>query len=589
MAATIAQEFLTAVETAVKANNVPGIVECFRPDGWWRDHLIIDTGDFNSLRMPEIAPHLEKFGVPGIFNLKVVQPEKAVIVKVSEEVTWLQAFFDFETETTRGKGFIRLRESADGDWKAYTFYTALWEIKGHEEFAYERRPIGADHGEHLDRRNWLDRRKETIKFEKQDPAVLIIGGGQNGLMLAARLTVLGISTLIVEQNPRLGDSWRNRYHSLCLHDPVYADHFPYISYPPNWPIYCPKDKLANWFESYAESMELNVWLNSTISPDPVQGADGKWTVEVMQDGVPRTMVVNHLVLSSGFSGEAKLPSFPREEFTGTAIHSSKHAGGKLWRGKTAVVVGCCNSGHDIAADLYENGADVTIIQRSHTYVMSSKHGIPGLLDGYYQEGGPPIEDADLMLTSLPVDLLNEYHIEATKAIAVKDKDLLDSLTAVGFKLNPYPGGLFIKYFRDGGGYYIDVGASGLIASKKIKLKQGKEITKLTSNGVLFEDGVELPADLVVMATGYSSIRDTVKRVISTDVAERLGTCWGQDKQGEIPSVWRHSGVPNFWIQVGNMFQARCYSKWTALQIQQLELGAKAAEFPTYKAVVDARF
>jgi hypothetical protein len=224
-------------------------------------------------------------------------------------------------------------------------------------------------------------------------------------------------------------------------------------------------------------MELNVWLRSSIAPNPVQGPDGKWTVEVVttpEEGTPstRTFVVNHLVLASGFSGEARLPSFPRDEFGGVAVHSSKHRGGKPWAGKKAVVVGCCNSGHDIAADLYESGADVTIVQRSSTYVMSSKHGIPGLLDGYvrpsfssrliaaklivtssqYQEGGPPLEDADIMLTSLPVDLLNEYHIEATKQIAIKDKDLLDSLEAVGFKLNPYPGGLFIKYFRDGGGY-----------------------------------------------------------------------------------------------------------------------------------------
>jgi len=221
--------------------------------------------------------------------------------------------------------------------------------------------------------------------------------------------------------------------------------------------------------------------------------------------------------------------------------------------------------------------------------MSSEHGIPGLLNGYYQEGGPPIDDADIMFTSLPLDLLVPYHIAATKEIAKKDKKILDGLKAVGFKLNEYPAGLFLKYFRDGGGYYIDVGASTLIAEKKIKLKQGHEITKLTKDGVLFDDGEEIKADIVVFATGYSSMRETVRRVISDDVANRIGPCWGADAQGEIPGVWRNSGADNFYLMCGNMFQARCFSKHVALQIQMTELGLGKSSYPKYKELKDPRF
>lgn len=177
----------------------------------------------------------------------MIKPHDAI---VNDAANWLQAFTTFETDEGRGKGFLRLRESSPGagDWKAYTFFvrpaaflrllthtyrlihastcaqTAFWEIKGHEEFAGHRRPLGAEHGLHASSDNWLDKRNKQQKFEDEDPAVLIVGGGQNGLMLAARLTVLGIKTLIVEKNPRIGDSWRRRYHSLCLHDPVWADH-----------------------------------------------------------------------------------------------------------------------------------------------------------------------------------------------------------------------------------------------------------------------------------------------------------------------------------------------------------------------------
>ncbi|KPV71896.1 uncharacterized protein RHOBADRAFT_39941 [Rhodotorula graminis WP1] len=593
--ADIATAFCASLQSAFDAKDVVGIERHFTDDGSWRDILTIDF-DMNSLKRAkgEIKQHLDKYGVPEIRSLKVIKPHDAVINK---DANWLQAFTTFETADSRGKGFLRLRESTpgSGDWRAFTFFTALWEVKGHEEFAGHRRPLGAEHGTHDSSENWLDRRQKQIRFEGEDPTVLIVGGGQNGLMLAARLGAIGIKTLVVEKNGRVGDSWRKRYHTLCLHDPVWADHFAYMQFPKTWPIYTPKDKLANYMEEYASQMELNIWLQSTIERNPTYDEQTKqWTVRVKREGQDdREMHVNHLVLASGFSGEPRLPSFPRDEFKGYITHSSGHAGchGKDWAGKKAVVIGCCNSGHDIAADFYEHGVDTTIVQRSSTYVMSSEHGIPELLNGVYEEDGPPLDDADIMLTSLPVDLLAEFHVEAGKRIAIKDKKLLEDLEKAGFKHNPYPGSLFIKYFRDGGGYYIDVGCSRLIADGKIKIKQGVEVEKLTEKGVLFKDGTLIEADMIVMATGYTSQRETVRRIISDDVAERLGSVWGADAQGEIPGVWRYSGVDRFWLQSGNLFQARCYSKHLAMQIQLIELGLRdtAPDAVKYKHIHDPRF
>ncbi len=105
------------------------------------------------------------------------------------------------------------------------------------------------------------------------------------------------------------------------------------------------------------------------------------------------------------------------------------------------------------------------------------------------------------------------------------------------------------------------------------------------------DGVELPADIVVLATGYSSMRDTVRKVISPAVADAIGQNWGKDNQGEIPGVWRSSGVEGFFLQSGNFFQARCYSKYLALQIQMIELGLapKEPHSVAWKTVGDSRF
>ncbi|KDE04172.1 hypothetical protein MVLG_05396 [Microbotryum lychnidis-dioicae p1A1 Lamole] len=572
----ISQKFLDQIQATITAKDIDAIVDCFMDDnqGYWRDILCIDQTDFNTLQTNDIAGHLNKFGVPAIENLKVTKPQSACIVPASAEMVWAQAFITFETDDIRGKGMVRLRESkvGRGDWKAFVFFTSVDEVKGHEEFGGSRRPLGAEHGENSDPKvNWRDRRKASLEYKDGDPTVIIVGGGQNGLMLAARLRMLGINHLVIEKHGRVGDSWRKRCHSLCLHDPVHGDHLPYIPFLPGFPKSIPKDKIANWFESYAESMELNIWLNSTVERgakfDP---QTQKWEVTVLRNN----------------AAEKSLP-----QFKGDAYHSSAHQSGAKYAGKKAVVVGCCNSGHDIAADLVENGADTTIVQRSWTYVMSSEHGLHELLKGVYGENGPPLDEADIILTSLPTNVLAQFQTEATKEVTRKDKDLLDGLRKAGFKLNPYPEGLFIKYFHDGGGYYIDVGASKMIADGKIKIKQGVEIKKLTKDGVLFEDGTELKADVVVMATGYTSQRETIRKVISDEVADGLGPCWGKDAQGEIPGCWRNSGVPRFYLQSGNMFQARCYSKWLALQIHMCELGLtpKQAEYPKYKEVVDPRF
>lgn len=222
---------------------------------------------------------------------------------------------------------------------------------------------------------------------------------------------------------------------------------PYLPYPAHWPIFTPKDKLASWFKHYAEAMELNVWTSSTIQGGATYDEKSQtWTTTVVREGhQPREMKVKHLVLATGFSGEARMPKFEgMETFKGPMPHSSKHKGAEGWEGKKAIVVGCCNSGHDIAAQFYEYGADTTIVQRSSTYVVSSKHGLPAWLNGFYQEGGPPIDDADILFTSLPTELVAEFHKISTAKVEQLDKDILDGLEKAGFKLNRYNSGLFMK-------------------------------------------------------------------------------------------------------------------------------------------------
>ena len=110
--------------------------------------------------------------------------------------------------------------------------------------------------------------------------------------------------------------------------------------------------------------------------------------------------------------------------------------------------------------------------------------------------------------SIPNPILKRLHIDATKEVARRDEKLLDGLKKAGFMLDEGPddSGFFMKYYQRGGGYYIDVGASKLIADGKIKVKQGVEITSVNSHSLSFADGTELPADEIVFATGYSNMR-----------------------------------------------------------------------------------
>lgn len=316
------------------------------------------------------------------------------------DVRGAASYLTVETDVGRGRGLVRLcKDSNDGAWKAYTLFTTMHSLKDHPEHLRENRPDGVVHGANPDRLNWAERRAQALNYsDDRQPTVFILGCGQAGLTLGARLKMLGVDTLIVDKKARVGDSWRDRYHQLVLHDPVWYDHLPYMSFPDFWPKFTPKDKLGDWFEQYANSLELNVWMKTEVQSLKYDDDKGQWTIELERtkpDGTKesRTMKPKFVVQATGHSGEKNFPSDIEglDSFKGDFLgHSSEFRGAvkQAKQGdKKAVVVGCCNSGHDIAQSYYENGYDVTMLQRSSTYVMSSENGLNVLLGGLYEEGG----------------------------------------------------------------------------------------------------------------------------------------------------------------------------------------------------------
>ncbi|KAF2093069.1 dimethylaniline monooxygenase (N-oxide forming) [Rhizodiscina lignyota] len=575
----IADDFAKAFNNAIRANDHKAIVRLFdEKNSYWRDHLCL-SWDLRTLKGTE---SISKFLQNGC-RVKSIEIDRSTPFR-SPHIgpLGLQFFIMCTTDVGEGSGIVRLCEEDIGVWKVFTMYTVLQSLNGAQEALGQNRATGVNHGEDKKRKNWRDQRAEDVDFQGKDPAVLIVGAGQGGLTVAARLKMLNVDTLVVDREERVGDNWRNRYHQLVLHDPVWFDHMPYLPFPANWPVFTPKDKLADFFETYVQLLELNVWTSTELVSSSWDDATKQWTVVLERrkadgTGETRTFHPRHVIQATGQAGKKYLPSIDgMADFKGERLcHSSEFTGAKPnAEGKKAVVIGSCNSGHDIAQDYYENGYNVTMIQRSTTSICSAKTVKDVALKALYSEDAPATEDSDIFVFGLPSEIFKAQQRMVTQLAEQNDAETIAGLEKVGFKMDSGPdgAGLLFKYFQRGGGYYIDVGASQLVIDGKIKIKQGQEVTKILPHGLQFTDGSKLDADEIVVATGYGNMRSQTREIFGDAVADRVGPVWGFNQEGEFRALWRPSGHPGFWLMGGNLCLSRYFSRVLALQIKARELG-----------------
>jgi putative flavoprotein involved in K+ transport len=585
--------WLSEFESALNARDVKRAAGLFAAASYWRD-LISFSWNITTVENPDgVADLLTK-------TLDRTDPSSFATAEPPTEGDGVTtAWFTFETAVGRGKGLLRLVEE-DGEAKAWTFLTTMHELKGHEEPRGEARPMGAEHGANRDRTTWLERRQQEdadLGVGTQ-PYVLVIGGGQGGIALGARLRQLGVPSLVIDKYARPGDQWRGRYKSLCLHDPVWYDHLPYLKFPDNWPVFAPKDKIGDWLEFYTKVMEVPYWsstvaTNASYSESAADSGGGEWTVEIEREGRPMTLRPKQLVLATGMSGKPNIPVLPGQDvFRGDQHHSSAHPGPDAYVGKKVVVVGSNNSAFDICGALWENGIDVTMVQRSSTHIVKSDSLMDIGLGDLYSEravaSGMTTEKADLIFASLPYRIMHEFQIPLYQQMAERDKDFYDRLERAGFDHDwgDDGSGLFMKYLRRGSGYYIDVGAADLVANGDVKLAHG-QVDHLTEDSVVLADGTELPADLVVYATGYGSMNGWAADLISQEVADRVGKVWGLGSdttkdpgpwEGEQRNMWKPTQQDALWFHGGNLHQSRHYSLYLALQ---LKARSEGLETPVY--------
>ena len=570
----VASAWLADFGEVLARGDVEAAVARFEPEGYWRD-LVAFTWNICTQEGPDaIRAMLEA-------RLADTRPTAFTLEGDATEADGVtDAWFTFETAVARGRGHLRLRAG-----KAWTLLTTMTELKGFEERTGERRSKGAAHGAQKGRRSWLEEREaEAAELgHTTQPQVVIVGGGQGGIALGARLRRLGVPAIIVEKNARPGDSWRKRYKSLCLHDPVWYDHLPYLPFPDHWPVFAPKDKLGDWLEMYTKVMELNYWGGTTAKRAHFDANTNEWALVVERDGQEITLRPKELVFALGVSGYPNVPKITgAETFEGEQHHSSRHPGPEAYKGKKCVVLGSNNSAHDICAALWEHGADVTMVQRSSTHIAPSASLMELALGGLYSEAalkaGVTTDKADLIFASVPYKIMAPMQVPIYDEMKKRDADLYARLEKAGFMLDfgADGSGLFMKYLRRGSGYYIDVGASELVANGSIKLRSGVGIERVAPKAVVLSDGSELPADLLVYATGYDSMNGWLADLISPAVADKVGKVWGLGSatpkdpgpwEGELRNMWKPTQVPHLWIHGGNLHQSRHYSQFLALQLK----------------------
>ena len=571
-----AENWLAQFESAIAKPDESSLRPLFHPESYWRDVLALSWHLQTINGTDEIVRELRaQAGRAAPRDLRIDRDRAAPRRVARAGASTIEAIFKFETAQGRGSGILRLiPDAADNNrLKAWTLLTALDELKGFEEQLGSSRPRGQSYSRDFRGPNWLDLRKASVDYADRDPAVLVVGGGQAGLAIAARLKQLRIDALIVDRELRIGDNWRKRYHALTLHNQVQVNHLPYMPFPPNWPVYIPKDKLANWFETYVDAMELNYWTGTEFESGAYDEAQGRWSVVLrLGDGSKRVMHPRHVVMATGVSGIPNLPDIPSlENFTGTMLHSSQYDDGEAWKGKRAIVIGTGNSGHDIAQDLHSSGASVTLVQRSSTLVANIEPSAQ-LAYAAYNEG--TLEDNDLIATSMPLTLARRSHVMLTEQSRNLDKDLLDGLTRVGFKLDYGDGGTGwqFKYLTRGGGYYFNVGCSDLVAGGAIKLIQFSDIDSFVADGVRMKSGEHLAADLIVLATGYKPQEVLVRKLFGEKIARRVGPIWGFGDGQELRNMYTRTRQPGLWFIAGSLAQCRINSKYLALQIKAIEEG-----------------
>ncbi|KAF2964345.1 hypothetical protein GQX73_g9227 [Xylaria multiplex] len=565
-AENICAQWLKSLDKYFIPKSFDDLSPLFIENCWWRD-IIGLSWDFTSKHGRDaVASFLTNVPNP-ITELRLIQEGglKPLLLDIGGMI-WIHGAFTFQNQHGEGKGIIRLVHVSKSEWKAWLVSTQL------ERLHISSNPTA------LDPTTFHD---EVAKAEGDDLQVLIVGAGQAGLTLGARLKSMGIRALIVDKNHRIGGAWTSRYQSVKLNTPKYTDHFPFMKLPEEGPQYMSGEEMVQFMELYGQKMGLNIELGVEVTKAKYDPDNRRYRVEA-QRGVSEKHVFSakHVVLATGvFSEEAITPEVASpEKFNGLVYHSGTHKSASQvpnLSNKRVVVVGCGSTGHDIAADFVSGGAkEVTMFQRNPIFSVSDK-AIEAILLPIWNMEGLETEEADVLGNSLPLKLIRTISIDLTQLMCAHDKATIDGLKKAGMALRTGGDGYGLADYQliYGGRFYIDRGASQMIVDGRIKIRRCEGgISAFDPEGLILADGTKIDADVVVYATGYRWPEVIVERIMGSDITSKVGAIGSLDDENERVGWWRPTGAPGFWYMTGSFLWCRQFSLSLALQIAAIEGG-----------------
>ena len=568
----LVEQWLAQLDVALQSESRTSVASLFAPDSHWRDLLAFTWSITPRQGAEDIAALMvAKQGTAGARAFAIAEGRTPPRRMQRAGIDVIQGIFQFETKVGRGFGVVRLPAVEPS--RAFQLMTSLHELKGFEEQIGKRAPTGEAFSRNFGGTNWKEQRIASQAYADREPTVLIAGGGQAGLSLAATLGRIGVDALVVDKFERVGDCWRKRYHSLALHNDTRFNHLPYMPFPISWPTYLPKDMLADWFEAYAWAMEINFWTGTEFDSGSYDESAGRWNAVVRRtDGTERTLHPRHLVFANGLVGSPRIPELPGlKDFKGDVLHTTEYTHGAEWRGKQALVIGTGTSGHDVAQDLHANGCATTIVQRGSTMVLSIDPSAK-LIYGTYN--GIPVEDGDLLVSTNTKPVTKRNLQLLTARMLELDKKTIAGLIARGFKFDSGEDGAGHqwKVRTRYGGYYLDAGCSQLIIDGEVGLLQYDRIEKFVADGALLKDGSVHHADLIILATGFVPQEVVVAKLLGEEVAKKVGPVWGFGADGEMSNMWKRTAQEGLWFVGGSFANCRTYSRYVAMQIKAIEEG-----------------
>ncbi|KAK1655074.1 hypothetical protein BDP81DRAFT_308322 [Colletotrichum phormii] len=590
----IASGLIERFTSALKASDVTALEDCFFAEqAYWKDQLAL-TYHLRTIQQAGIIASslIETNNLRGSEEIRL--DGDASFSPITPTLQFIDCNFTFKTMNPAARchgKIILLPQKPRGEyggsatWKIWVLSTRLEDFVFHpEDLSLLRGPA-----------------KQLGILEQFETEVIIIGGGNSAVTVAARLKALGVESVMLDRNPSPGDNWALRYSAMKFHIPTAICTMAYLEYPKeqHFPHFLTRDELANQVKRYVETFNLNVVNSAKVMSTTFNQASKLYTVTFWSPTGRRVAVARHLVQATGLGSQKPHmpPMADANLYKGVSVHSTAYRNAKdlkMLGVKSALVIGSANTAFDILEDCYAAGMKTTMVVRSPTYIFPVAYVCDPAAHGNYEELGV---EADKDSMAIPTNIEAQMVRGHFSHLAFQEPDRYAALSKAGFPVLDSRSPeccLMVNLFEKGGGHYLDVGGTALISEGKAGVKANVEPVAFTATGLKFCDGSTLDADAVVWCTGFADrdARKTAAEMLGAsttneinkmsgedqhgnngilgprDIAARLDATWGVDAEGEVRGVWkRQSRLDNYWVMGGDTRLQRWHSRTLALQIK----------------------